>query len=203
MSGEHPGGGNIGSIILSGGSSHRMGKPKALLKINAKTFVEKIISDYRELGCDPIIIVTGEHTEIIGKATSTYGVQNIINDHPENGPFSSLKIGISVLSRDCAGFFIAPVDHPAVEVRTLQLMLKLWNGDSAVIVKPTYNGSGGHPVLMGSEMLRFIEQWPESSNLRELIRERAECVIKLPVSDAGVLMNIDTDDDYQKLLEYK
>ena len=193
----------VAIILLSGGSSLRMGTPKALLNFAGKTFIEKIVADYREIGCDPIIVVTGEHTDVIRKVVDSYNILCVVNDHPESGPFSSLKIGVNVLSRDCAGFFVAPVDHPAVAVQTLRRMLQRWQSNSQQAIKPTYRGSGGHPVLMGRKWIKYIQEWPISSNLRRLMREKSDNVINLPISDPGILINVDSKDDYHKLLKYQ
>ena len=181
----------------------RMGKPKALLAFQGMTFIEKIISDYKELECHPIVVVTGQHTNQIREVIDTKNVKNVVNDHPERGPFSSLKVGLSVLTRACAGFFLAPVDHPAVKVTTLRSMLEAWEKNPDMALKPTFKERGGHPVLMGEEWITSIQYSPDSSNLRDLMRDKSRKVVTLSVSDPGVLMNVDTNNDYQKLLKYQ
>jgi len=134
-------------IILSGGSSQRMGSPKALLKFRQKTFVQKLIDDYTRIGCKPIIVVVGKHSQEIRRNITAHDVRLLDNPHPEGGPISSLKIAVSVLSRDCPGFFFALIDHPAVKVQTLHRLLDVWNGRVDIAVRPRYHGKGGASCL--------------------------------------------------------
>ncbi|MCI0617569.1 NTP transferase domain-containing protein, partial [bacterium] len=54
-------------IILAAGESKRIGTPKALLKINAETFMERIANVLHNTGIQNIILVAGTHYEEIRK----------------------------------------------------------------------------------------------------------------------------------------
>jgi len=193
--------GGVASIILSGGSSTRMGYAKALLEYKETTFVRKLISDYSDIGCDPVVVVLGKHADIIQPVLDGCSVITAVNYHPEGGPLSSLKIGVSVLSRDLAGFFFTLVDHPTVKVQTLLEMLNAWDGNADTIVRPRYEGRGGHPVLLGKSWIDRVFNLPDSSNMREALNANSTSVKELSVSDPGICTNIDTPEDYQKLLK--
>lgn len=191
----------VASIILAAGAAARMGSPKALLSFGGKTFLKKLISDYRQIGCNSIVVVLGLKAEQTRLRAEKAGARIAVNSHPENGPLSSLKIGLSLLSENCTGFFFHPVDHPAVQVATLNSMLELWKKNRGKAIKPIYQDRGGHPVLMGSAWIDRILQTPPRSNMRELLYEHRAEVIEFPVLDSGILMNIDTPSDYKQLLE--
>jgi CTP:molybdopterin cytidylyltransferase MocA len=188
------------AVISAGGSSERMRCPKALLPFRDRTFVEKIIADYRRLNCRPIVVVVGVHEQEIRKVLDLDEVKIAVNPLPKRGPFSSLQVGLQALAADVPGFFHAPVDHPAVQVETLKEMLRCWRGDDHKAVRPRFKNRGGHPVLFGREWIEEILKLPATSNLRELMRRRSDRVIELSVTDAGVLINVDTPKDYEKLL---
>ncbi len=187
-------------VISAAGASKRMGRPKALLPFSGRTFVQKIIADYRRLGCSRIIVVVGAQEREIRAALDPDEAEIAVNPHPQRGAFSSLQVGLRALPEDVSGFFHAPVDHPAVRAETLQEMMRIWGGDADKAVRPRYEGRGGHPVLFGGKWIAEILDLPAESNLREMMRRQSSRIIELPVSDAGILINVDTPEDYENLL---
>jgi CTP:molybdopterin cytidylyltransferase MocA len=97
-----------------------MGSPKALLPYGTQTFLGKISADYRRVGCQPVIAVAGTDIAAIRASLSDSGVVLLRNPDPARGPFSSLKIAIKSLPQECRSFFVHPVDHPAVNLKTLR-----------------------------------------------------------------------------------
>jgi CTP:molybdopterin cytidylyltransferase MocA len=193
--------GSIAGIILAAGDSRRMGRPKALLKYQGQTFLEKLIRDYQQIGCRPIIVVLGRAADSIQGVLPESGVSIQINARPEDGPLSSLQIGLRALPGECRGAFFWPVDHPAVCVETLARMAECWDFSPEKAVRPRYKERGGHPVLLGRSWCDAVLDLPLSATVRDLMRSRGEEVIDLEVSDSGILLNVDTPDDYKRLTE--
>ena len=192
---------NTASIILAAGDSTRMGRPKALLPYQGKTFLNKLVDDFEQIGCQPIVIILGKAAPQIQPQLKGYDVSIEINHHPEKGPLSSLQIGLQCLPPNCPGFFFCPVDHPAVKIKTLKNMLLAWKGSPKNVIRPSFQGRRGHPVLLGRDWIEIVRVLPLSSNMRELLCQRIENVIDLPVSDPGILTNVDTPSDYQQLTD--
>jgi len=191
----------VAAIILTAGDSERMDRPKALLPFRGTTFLSRIVQCYQRLACRQIIVVAGEHFAPIGALLRSSRATLIHNPDPDRGPLSSVQLALPVLSRDCAGFFIHPVDHPAVKPVTLRSMLEAWAGDPAMAVKPIYKDCGGHPMLLGRDWIGKLTQLPFTSSLRELLRQNGDKVLRLPVNDPGVLLNINEPADYARLFK--
>ena len=62
----------LAALILCGGESRRMGRPKALLRIDGHTFIEHIIGALRDGGIERIVVVLGFHAEDLRQR---YGAQ--------------------------------------------------------------------------------------------------------------------------------
>ncbi len=191
---------SLAAVILAAGESKRMGRPKALLPLGEKTFVEKLISDYQQVGCRPVIVVLGDEADQIQAKIENLDVLIQINPHPEWGPLSSLQIGLKAIPSSCRGFFFCLVDHPAISIDTLQRLIEKWRANPECAIRPRFQGRGGHPVLMGCNWIEQVMALPHSSNVRKLLRTKRSEVIDLPVSDAGILVDIDTPADYQQFL---
>jgi len=176
-----------------------MGSPKALLPFGSQTFLNKIISDYRRIGCQRLIAVAGAHLDAIRASLDDSDVLLLHNPDPDRGPFSSLKIAVKSLPPDCRGCFVHPVDHPAVNVKTLRQILTAWNGESQRAVKPTFEGRGGHPILLGQDWIKKIAGAPISSELRSLLRETLAEVRLVPVTDEMILLNVNHPADLEKI----
>lgn len=120
-----------------------------------------------------------------------------MNEHPEKGQFSSIQAGLLPLySRDWAGAFVLPVDVPVPKPEVWEsLVAALKPGVSAVI--PTYQGRGGHPVLLSRDLCsKILECDPAHSRLDVLLRQ-SENVVRIEVADSQIVKNMNQLADYQ------
>lgn len=179
----------IEAIILAAGYSSRTTRYKMTLPLGKKTVVERTM-DAMLTVCDWAVVVCGHNREKTAKCLSRYRrAQLVYNPDYELGMFSSVKRGVSELESDT--FFIIPGDQPLVQPATLRKMLDA-PGD---IINPAFNGKKGHPVLFRNNCRKAILEMPEDGILRDFIHTRETRVID--VDDEGVILDIDTDADYE------
>ncbi len=187
---------NFSTIILSSGLSERMGRPKALLNWdNSTTFIEKIISEFIKVGSSKIVCMINEKIEPSCKKFSLpSNVEFVVNHHPDWGRLYSIRTGVNALNKGdyC---FIHNVDNPFVSATVVE---KLWaQRKPGCWCSPTYNGKGGHPVLLSKEITDKIFT---TSDLDFTLRDILIQFPKIPVSvtDDSVLRNLNTPEDYNK-----
>ena len=72
--------------------------------------------------------------------------------------------------------------------------------DVSVIV-PTYQGQRGHPVLIGWSHVAGIRRGPEGMGLNLYLRQHAAQTLLVPVAEPSILWDLDTPEDYQRLLD--
>lgn len=186
-------------IILSGGKSERMKFPKPYLTIKGKTFVEKIIDEYRIAEVQEIILVMNKDfcdREWEDKLTKVLPVcKLVINSHPEEGRLYSLKLGIEKIT--IPGYcYIQQVDNPFV---TKSVIDALWeNRRLDGFVSPTFNGKGGHPVLLPEKIIKYIQLMLDAEvTLKEVLKKITR--YEMLMSDDCILRNINTPEDYFQL----
>lgn len=186
---------SIEGVILAAGMSTRTGKYKMLLPFGGKTILESCIEGMYK-ACSRIIVVGGYNIENIVPISDKYKkVRLVYNPNYSSGMFSSVKIGINQVKADY--FFLTPGDYPLIS-RTTYEVISNAEGD---IVIPTHEGRKGHPVFMDSRHIYKILEQPIGSSLRDYINLNRYQTIE--VDDAGILMDVDTMDDYNVLINYQ
>ncbi len=183
-------------IILAAGESSRMGKDKALLPYAGTTFIERLM-DLFVPRVAPLIVVLGYNAgRILVGLRERPDVQVVINDKYRDGHLSSLQAGIMALPPDAVSALVTLVDHPAVTEATLDVIL---THAPAPLVIPRYDGRRGHPVLLSRKLLDAIAALPPEASAKQVIHAHLAEAVQLDVDDPGVLRDIDTPADYEKL----
>jgi molybdenum cofactor cytidylyltransferase len=187
----------ISAIVLAAGKSERMGRPKALLPFRGRTFLGNILDAISHTSIEDTFVVLGHHHEEIERSVSLPSV--VFNPNYEQGMITSFQAGIRALSWDASGAFLFLVDHPVVEPATIEAMIM--NLAPNRIVLPTFDGHRGHPVLFSSEVLEEILALPSTEGANIVVRKNPARIVQVPVSTAGILVDIDTPEQFEKLQE--
>lgn len=176
-----------------------MGSPKALLDYRGETFVARLA---RVLSgcCDPVIVVLGNHAEIIRPQVQGRA-QIVINPDPERGQLSSLQTALAAVPPHALGFLFVPVDCPAVEAATVVQLVETFErrDPSTVVVIPRYGARRGHPVCAAAPLIAELMALPDTAQAREVIHRHAAHTQYLDVDDPGVLADIDDPEAYLRL----
>ena len=187
----------ICAIILAAGDSARMGRTKALLQIADQTFIELINQNVVKAGIKNIYVVLGrDEQKIVSRVNFEGNVHLLQNPDPDRGQLSSLQLCIPNLPEESRGFIMALVDHPLVLESTYQAICKCAEKDSDKIIIPSYQGRKGHPVYFGRKYYDQLTAAPLSEGARSVVRKNLENVVILPVTDIGILKDIDLPEDY-------
>jgi molybdenum cofactor cytidylyltransferase len=191
---------NTSVVILAAGNSTRMGSPKAFLEWNKeKSFLEKIAEEYLNFGCNEVIVVLNEETNKIfleKNLTVSKKLKVVINKHIDYGRLYSVQCGISEAKNSFC--FIQNIDNPFVEANLLNELYKLKNENSFVL--PVFKGKGGHPVLLGKEVIDFIKKADTKiEKLNEILKLFKR--VEVPWENENVLININTMEELIRFLK--
>jgi molybdenum cofactor cytidylyltransferase len=186
----------VAAIVLAAGKSERMGRPKALLPFRGRTFLENILRAISGSKIEHTQIVLGHNHELIARSVALTNV--IINPSYERGMTTSFQAGIRSLPSGMEGAVIFLVDHPVVEPATIDALIQ--RGDAGGIVLPTYRGRRGHPVLFGRAVLDEILALPETIGANSVVWRDPKRITEVEVDDPGLLIDVDTPEQYEELL---
>lgn len=184
----------IYGVILSAGKSTRMGMPKALAKIEDKTFLEIICENMIKCGIKNIFIIAGKHEQQIKKCTNIKPLNLIINPDYDAEQFSSIKLAIHNLSDKSDAIMIALVDHPLIKLETYKILFDAAHKIENKILIPSYNHRAGHPIIIPQNTYRLFLQSNEET-ARDVIRNHRELVEYINVNDKNILKNINIKKD--------
>ncbi len=182
------------AIVLTAGFSSRMGKPKALLEWKGLTFIEIILSNLAELEI-PTIVVSNASIDIFGRLKSTKNVDWTENHRPEDGMLSSFRCGLRKLKSKNTNVMLCLIDHPAVEQKTYKKLCN--NAKKDKIVVPVYNGRRGHPVIFGEDFINELLEKECPEGAKTIVKSHPESILEIEIDDIGVLMDIDTPEEYE------
>ncbi|MCA9524294.1 MAG: NTP transferase domain-containing protein, partial [Myxococcales bacterium] len=200
-------------IILAGGGSTRMGRPKALLPAGDGTFLSRLLVTLDV--CPRRVVVAGAHVEPIraylrATPSSQGGLERgeivvVENPDPDRGQFSSLQLGLTQRRGDERGAIITPCDVPLASTTLVPYLIATHQGDPRIgLVVPEYDGNSGHPALLDARLFEVLL----ASDPRAHTRRAIEAALRATglgerrqgVDEPLVAVNINTIDDYQSWL---
>jgi molybdenum cofactor cytidylyltransferase len=194
----------VAAIILAAGKSTRMGEAKQLLRLNGTTVLGQTIEKVRRSAVDQIVLVLGSSAEAIRHqlpASLREGLKVVINPAYEEGMASSLRAGLSALDPQMAAALIVLADQPFVRPETLDQLAGHYRRSKAQIVIPSYKGVRGNPVLLDRSLFAEVMALEGDTGCRAIFGSHTEHTLKLEVEDEGILLDIDSQEDYQRLRE--
>lgn len=193
-----------------------MGRPKALVPFPdiffqeqagltpapaaQKTFLEHLMEVTRHPRTGALRVVIGAHAaEIRARVKLSEGTL-VFNAEWQRGQLSSLQAAIrSLPAGKTEGMLVCLVDHPLISAGLVTSLIKTFDYDKNRIVIPTYNGRRGHPVVLPSALYAELLDAPEEIGTRAIIHKHASDVIEIPVTEEGVLLNLNDPESLGKL----
>ncbi len=186
-----------GAVIVAAGLSSRMGAFKPMLRIGSISVANRVISTLQQSGVKVIVVVTGNQADILEKHLSRSGVVFVHNPlFAETQMLDSVKIGLSYIMDKCDRILFTPVDVPFFTSETVATLFEC----PEKIVIPLCDGKEGHPLLLNSNTIPQLLKYDGNEGLRGAITASGEPIRYVDVDDEGILCDIDTPNDYNKLI---
>jgi molybdopterin-guanine dinucleotide biosynthesis protein A len=119
----------VGGIILCGGRSGRMGRPKAWLPFGGETMLQCVVSVVREV-VDPVVVVAAPDQEIPLLPSE---VETVRDEEEGRGPLQGLLAGLIALEGKVDAAYLSSCDVPLLQPAFVKRMIGLL-GDNAIAV---------------------------------------------------------------------
>jgi molybdenum cofactor cytidylyltransferase len=175
-----------------------MGSSKPLLPLADQPAIHHCLHALLASPAHPVVVVLGPGGEPVQEAIASFPVTIAWNRDPEGDMAGSVRAGLALLPADCTGVLIHLVDHPLVTAVTMQALCAAHEAAPQAIIIPTCNGRQGHPTLFPRAILTELTP---AVTLRDIVRKEPTRVLRVPVSDEGIFLDMDTPADYEALLQ--
>lgn len=212
------------AVILAAGRSSRMKEFKPLLSVDGRSAIAGLVESIRGAGMEDILAVTGFSRERMREPLDELRAAEAYNADYETGMFSSIKTGLAKATElwpDRRGYLLIPVDCPLISIGTLKALMEAaeskgaessgsgeGGGDEAgssgrgCFYVPTFEGKKGHPLLIPASRATEIIDYNGSGGIKAITDRCPEQMVRVPVSDEGCVLDMDTPQAYEELQEY-
>ncbi len=193
----------VAGVVLAAGSSSRIGQVKQLLAFRETTLLGQVIENAAGSLLDEVVVVLGHAAGRVQEAVRFDRVRVVMNEEHEQGQSTSLRAGLSAVSDITDGVMFILGDQPLVGSEVMNALIVGYCRTGAPIVLPTHRGRRGNPVVIDRILFPRVESLTGDVGARVLFEEYAEAIVEIEVEDDSIHFDLDTWEDYKKLLERK
>jgi molybdenum cofactor cytidylyltransferase len=189
----------VAGVVLAAGEARRMGQPKLLLEWQGHSLIWHVAQNALTAGLFPVVVVAGEHVVEIRSVLEDLDVTVIQNSEWHEGQSNSMRAGLETVStqRDAVIFLLG--DQPQVSVPLIRKLVEAHAQSGDPIVGPLVDGQRGNPVLFDRITFSELMQLRGDVGGRQIFSKFK--VRWVPWHDASPLLDVDSPNDYTRLLE--
>ena len=194
----------IPGVVLAAGKSTRMGRPKATLPLGPDTFLTRVIKTFQQAGVEDVVVVVGHERESVVESVISRGLaaRFVVNESYESGQLSSIVAAIRAIDRPgVTGMLLTLVDVPLASSDTVRGVVERYRSTHAPVVRPVNGDRHGHPVVIDRSLFDVLRAASPSTGAKPIVRAHASPLGDIVVEDEGCFMDIDTPEDYTRLLD--
>jgi nicotine blue oxidoreductase len=172
--------GRVAAVVLAAGEATRFGAPKQ------RVLLPGVLERLGRARVDEIVVVSGAYELEPPSDTVSQGapVRVVACTEWSSGPGASLRCGLASLPDDVEAAVVVLADGPDLAPEAVTRVLAAWR-TSGGVTAASYDGSRGHPLVLGRE------EWADIPD--EGLRDRP--VRLVPCDDLGSPGDVDTPAD--------
>jgi len=193
----------IAALVLAAGGSSRMGRPKQTLLLDGVPMLQRVLNTLRESNVGRVVVVLGGSAVEVRRHVRFDDELVVVNPSYSKGMSSSLRLGLKHVGTDADAVIIALGDQPFVHPATIDTLVSTYEGSRAPIVIPTHKGARGNPVLFDRRVFPQIAGIRGDIGAKHVVEENAADVLEVEVPDRGVLVDIDTPADLNRVMKVR
>lgn len=174
-----------------------MGQLKQLLPLGSLTVIEHSLNTILSAGVSDIAVVIGSDAVDVSSAIAHLPVTIVENPDSGSDMAASVRAGLNALNDTASSVLVCPADHPLVLPDTIKALIARHNENREAVIIPSHDRRRGHPTLFPRQIIQEIFK---SSSLRDVIAAHVGMIVYENTEDEGVLLDMDTPQDYERIL---
>ncbi len=196
----------IVGIIPAAGRSERMGRQKLLLPLAGRSLIEHVLASAVGSRLDAVVLVVSAEAKELIQVGRRWPLELLRLQRQSQEMRASVCAAIQFAARkwsraELEAFLLLPGDQPTVKASTINALIGRFRDaeDGSLIFVPCYSGRRGHPTLFAWKLAKAVAGIPAGRGLDYLLELYAERVAECELADPGVLADVDTPADYERL----
>jgi molybdenum cofactor cytidylyltransferase len=183
---------------MAAGGSKRLHSPKQLLLWQGDYLINHMIGVAAASRLDKLVVVLGSSADDIRAIIKNEDIKIVINPDWEQGLGSSIRTGIANLKEDTDAVMILLVDQPFLSKELLDQMIDRFCQTQAQVVAPRVGDQQVNPVLFRKDLFPELMAITGDRGGKEVLKRHT--VEWVDWQDERLLLDIDSAEDYQKLI---
>jgi molybdenum cofactor cytidylyltransferase len=193
----------LSAIVLAAGMSTRMGQNKLLLDFKGKSLIVHAVDTLLASEIDEVVVVLGNEADKLREKLRGRQVRMVVNPDFREGLSTSVRAGVSALSRQASGIMIYLADQPLLEPADVNRILQEFAHAKEVgksIVVPFFDGQRGNPVLLDSSFREAILGVVGDVGCKGVIRRHPDKVFVVEMENDHVIRDVDNIEEYTQIV---
>ena len=191
---------SCGIVILAGGASTRLGRPKQLLQYHGKTLLNHAVNEAITAKVDAVVVILGKNADQFQNEIDEKKVHVVVNKDWVEGMASSVRLGLETLLKtkpyiDAVIFMVC--DQPHISSSVLNELITKQQKTTKQIVTCNYGESIGPPALFHKKYFRELAKLNGDVGARNIIEQNTRDVATIFFPEGKI--DIDTEEDYEAL----
>ena len=189
----------VAASIMAAGLSTRFKTDKLEAELGGRPVITWILEAVKKSGITrrSVVVRRGRLAEICSKM----GFEILINEKPEEGLSSSIRIAAEWLPRECSGLLILLGDQPLISPETIEKLVKEFSRSSGLIVSASIDNSPVNPVIFHRSLIDELKKLRGDIGAKTVILKHLN-VVKTIAVDKRELLDIDTVDSLRLAERY-
>lgn len=191
----------LGAVVLAAGRSRHGRRPTQLAPIGDRPGLVRTIEAFLGAPVDEVVVVLGYEAQRIRTVLASHFPRGCASDDPlgidrlvvtdagGNRPSlgHSLQKGMDLMPPGVEGVLVGLGNRPLVASATISSLIERFRRERPLIVRPTFEGQPGHPVLFDATLLDELARIRGEEGGRSLIARHGDEVLQVGVNDPGVV----------------
>ncbi len=181
-----------------------MGTSKQLLPFKNTTLLEHAVKNAQATKARKVYCVLGAHSKEIKDRVKTGEVTFIENRYWQEGLSASIVAGITYIQSvenvpDAVLIMLA--DQPFVDSNYMDSLIEAYHENQDSIIASAYDEKNGVPAIFSKRHFESLLKLKGDKGAKQLLNSEGVDVISIAPKRRNTLLDIDTPDDYNTLLD--
>ena len=188
--------GPVVAVVLAGGSSTRLGRPKQLEPFAGTTLIRHVVDEVCTSRCAGVAVVLGACAEQIERELEGSGATVLHNEAWREGIASSVRQAVAwAAARGASALVTVLADQPLLDRAHVDRLVEEWRA-GAPAVASGYGGALGVPALFDATLFDELRALEGDRGAARVPRGRSD-VVSVPWPEGE--LDVDTEDQARAL----